>query len=1216
MQGLRGFYSAPGRALWLSALALALVVVSAGIASASGPASFSGITPADGSSVTVSPVTVGARSDDTSPVVSGTLRVDGQAVSSQLLFPIGHWEGNGCDMWYVVDDYTVAELRAALDLPDGSYSASMTVTNAQGADSVTDWSFTVGAPPVIADLTPSGLAQTDRPTVSARVTDNGSGSIDTTMAIDGVTVPASFETSTGTLSFVPLHLEDGTHTVEVTATDPSGLTSIAQWSFAVRTRAYMTFSDYAPAEGSVVTAINPPIGVTVDDQYASIASAVATINGSAAPITITWPVSHWDGNGCESWLVIDDSTVARIAVNAPLLDGPNEVSVRTTNTEGFSQETTWTFTVATPPVIDQQTPTGVVATSSPEISARVSDNGGSSIDTTMTLDGVVVPATFSAASGLLAYTPAYLDDGTHTVEVTAMDATGLTAREEWSFALRTRAYMTFSAGSPAAGSVETSLNPVVGVTVDEEFADIASATAKLDGEPVPVTLEWPISHWDGNGCSSWQIIDDPTVARVAIGSVLTDGAHTLSVRVTNVEGFSEETSWDFTVAAPPVLEAPQPTPDSDVPTRTPAIGAGIRDNDSVPEQVEVRLDGTLLPADVDLASVSTTAPKLKDDTTHTVSISATDAAGLNARLNWKFRVEVLPDMTIGQCTDCHSLAAHPMNNCSNCHDPATGGHGAGITRPIENCGCHGGGAHAVKDVMANCTAMCHQRGYAPYVPDHPQPLENAHSFSVQSHSPRCSECHNRSLTREHNRYKNGQGASLHCATCHGETTSQRVKNAVAAGNRDCYACHDDHDHRASSVATVSAGDGRTCTECHDVDIVWEHGGKETSAGYGKRFCDDCHATGRPWSAPVAWDRTCDSEKACHRRQDSAQPIHRTYCMGCHESGNPDFASAQAEVDFTATSTVNRASACPKCHVPRFVGTHPYHWSGGNCGVCHAGWGPSSITAVPLAATPYGAFVTAASAVTGAEQLHEIHGRAAWPAAAAKQFSHCASCHAVSACSACHENPGTSSTHAAHAAAGSAEATAVTRWPGTVAQGVAGGDEAQVTESPETSRCGAVACHGGPRVQVPAQLRESNPSAGGITLTGVWRTLSAGGYSGGQTMASNVKDSTLALTFTGNRVALMADRGPARGIGDIYIDGAKVATVDLYASATVYQRVVFESLTLAPGSHTIMVRVTGSRNPSATGATVAPDQFKVFSPSQNQVVPTCSSCHPARAATHW
>jgi len=63
-----------------------------------------------------------------------------------------------------------------------------------------------------------------------------------------------------------------------------------------------------------------------------------------------------------------------------------------------------------------------------------------------------------------------------------------------------------------------------------------------------------------------------------------------------------------------------------------------------------------------------------------------------------------------------------------------------------------------------------------------------------------------------------------------------------------------------------------------------------------------------------------------------------------------------------------------------------------------------------------------------------------------------------------------------------------------------------------------------------------------------------------------------------------------GIGDVWLDGVKVASVDLYAPSWQKNQVLYESGSLPPGLHAIRIVASGKRNPSGIGDLVPVDAF--------------------------
>ncbi len=124
---------------------------------------------------------------------------------------------------------------------------------------------------------------------------------------------------------------------------------------------------------------------------------------------------------------------------------------------------------------------------------------------------------------------------------------------------------------------------------------------------------------------------------------------------------------------------------------------------------------------------------------------------------------------------------------------------------------------------------------------------------------------------------------------------------------------------------------------------------------------------------------------------------------------------------------------------------------------------------------------------------------------------------------------------------------------------------------------------------------STATAGKLSYTGTWATQSLTSHYGGAARYASTRGSTASFAFTGGKqVAWVAPRGVNRGYAYMYLDGAKVATVNLYASSAQYRRVVFAKAGLSPSvTHTLKVYVTGTKPTGSTGTRVDVDGFVVL-----------------------
>jgi endonuclease/exonuclease/phosphatase family metal-dependent hydrolase len=120
-------------------------------------------------------------------------------------------------------------------------------------------------------------------------------------------------------------------------------------------------------------------------------------------------------------------------------------------------------------------------------------------------------------------------------------------------------------------------------------------------------------------------------------------------------------------------------------------------------------------------------------------------------------------------------------------------------------------------------------------------------------------------------------------------------------------------------------------------------------------------------------------------------------------------------------------------------------------------------------------------------------------------------------------------------------------------------------------------------------------------SGWWTQQSLASAYGGTIKYATAGGATAKLTFSGSNVAWVATKGPNRGRAEVWLDGAKVATVDLYSASVQERRVVFASNGLDPmKTHVLEVRVLGTKNTSSSGTRVDLDAFVVLLRSDSAV----------------
>lgn len=106
----------------------------------------------------------------------------------------------------------------------------------------------------------------------------------------------------------------------------------------------------------------------------------------------------------------------------------------------------------------------------------------------------------------------------------------------------------------------------------------------------------------------------------------------------------------------------------------------------------------------------------------------------------------------------------------------------------------------------------------------------------------------------------------------------------------------------------------------------------------------------------------------------------------------------------------------------------------------------------------------------------------------------------------------------------------------------------------------------------SRYSESNRA---IRYSGSWSTVSSSAYWGGAAKRSGTAGALATLTFTGRSVAWIARTGPNRGVATVYVNGTKVATIDLYSATYRNQRVVWARNWSSSVTRTVTIRVAGT-----------------------------------------
>ncbi|MFJ8112904.1 N-acetylmuramoyl-L-alanine amidase [Streptomyces sp. NPDC096132] len=105
---------------------------------------------------------------------------------------------------------------------------------------------------------------------------------------------------------------------------------------------------------------------------------------------------------------------------------------------------------------------------------------------------------------------------------------------------------------------------------------------------------------------------------------------------------------------------------------------------------------------------------------------------------------------------------------------------------------------------------------------------------------------------------------------------------------------------------------------------------------------------------------------------------------------------------------------------------------------------------------------------------------------------------------------------------------------------------------------------------PVLLQETS-----ATKSGSWTSRSSTSYLGGKSYSSGSKGASLTWTFTGRSASWVVSRATTSGQAYVYVDGTKVATVDLKSSTTLYRQAIWTKTWSSSAKHTVKIVVVGT-----------------------------------------
>jgi hypothetical protein len=497
---------------------------------------------------------------------------------------------------------------------------------------------------------------------------------------------------------------------------------------------------------------------------------------------------------------------------------------------------------------------GVISTNKPTISVLAVD-GLSNITTgTLTVDGFSlgtltmqrpVPADLRRAILVLDTSgSAGLSWGVHTVTATVRNASNVVSTRSWTFTAD--APPTVASVWPADGEVvRTTTNPVITVTLDDpDDTTFVNPRFYVDGGRA----------WSGTGYTI--TYDEPTKTYSLESPSGWNEGETVNM-VFNCEdaagGLASKT-WSFLVDTRPDTQAPDLSNPTPIPGSTtnarPLFGITAFDNMPGNLDITFTLDGTeVYSQSRPQGTTSWTPGSDLALTSHTVVVSATDAASNTSTYEWTF--------TATDPDSARHMTTTPFTQCAGCHNPV-------ISQEHANRGF-------------TCDAPCHTSTdpiITGAIDAGNKACDACHTDAVSAHTalhqsdltrPDCVECHDGNIATEH------QGD---CVKCHA-STNVAVVAAISGHQSKCGACHTPSMHPPGFFRvfsdyytwTTTPGPRNTGPALSTIGANPENPGAHANYLANTAKCGMCHSVHRAAGEGVKLLPTADAT-----------------CAGCHAGG--------------------------------------------------------------------------------------------------------------------------------------------------------------------------------------------------------------------------------------------------------------------------------------------------------------------------------------------
>jgi hypothetical protein len=698
-----------------------------------------------------------------------------------------------------------------------------------------------------------------------------------------------------------------------------------------------SFSSRVPSSGSWTTSTRPTLSATVYDRYGIHGTGAysVTVDGKTVSVSATYLVSG-------SWNPLHPNyTRIRLKGLPPtaLTAGTHKVTVKIHDLKSHNSTSSWSFTVKTPVTFSSASPANGSSDDDvrPAISVKgYAVNGAKGTGKfTMTVDGSAVTPVVTHTTKYTRFKiarPATTPDlgvGVHTVAVSATDINGKAGSYSWSFTILPPPIL------PMPNSVDLSEcagchsgYPIAHPMTACAACHSATAPPRADGEPMNTygsgdksahTLSCAVSLCHRGGGILPHVLD-ADCARCHTGSYPgIPAAHSGPV-----EQYHLSDSPLCTLSGCHVTSIT-----TEHYRRSTAAGRRLSC-----ETCHASSDPKVVAA---IAGHSTSCETCHspDTVTHPSASSLHTAAAACVSAGCHSTDVTIIHEGKGSCAACHGPGRSPSAVCADCHASGTYHVLAAIKHLAAPGGCVGAGCHTqdvsvihVTRSVSHCEA-CHIEDQTPTLV-----CSTCHSFAdhaslhnlpaIRTDGCTGELCHaGTSLTTVQ---VGAVVSTIHgtCATCHGATLRQAVKDAIAGHDRTCSACHSASSakHTAAHNLPTSRTDGCTGIPCHDgKNLVGIH-----------PTCATCHeSTVRPAVGDAIRSHNKDCV-ACHTLDAIHHSTYRGF--GCNQPNCHTWLHEETGHAIMRPQPYTPNCNAQGCHPTPFGPTVVHDYSNGCADGCH------------------------------------------------------------------------------------------------------------------------------------------------------------------------------------------------------------------------------------------------------------------------------------------